>query len=153
MGRGAGSLTMHAGTSHRFAHNVFDRPFCLTIYELLQRAGRTWATYDFDLNEVRHFTRMDGNAANFQRFSPHFAQDIETGHLPNYSFIVTRFTAAAHAPSNDQHASHDMRWGDQLVAYVYDALRRHDAVWNKCALIVTYDEHGASSTMRPRSRR
>jgi len=136
-------LYTHAGTSQGFAHNVFDRPFDLvTIYELLQRHGKTWATYDFDLNEVRHFTRIAHQTANFRRFSPQFAQDIETGRLPNYSFIVPRFTSTPHAPSNDQHAPHDVRWGEQLIADVYDALRSHADVWNRCALIVTYDEHG-----------
>ncbi len=40
------------------------------------------------------------------------------------------------------HAPHDVRWGDELIADVYEALRANDAVWKKCALFVTYDEHG-----------
>lgn len=35
-----------------------------------------------------------------------------------------------------------MRFGDNLIADVYDALRSNEAVWMKSALIVTYDEHG-----------
>lgn len=136
-------LYMHAATSAGFVHNVFKRPFdLLTIYELLARHEKTWAVYDFDLDEVKFFTRIADNVDNFRSFNPRFSQDVETGQLPNYSFIMPRYNSTHHAPSSDQHPPHDVRWGDQLVADVYDALRSNDAVWNKSALIVTYDEHG-----------
>jgi phospholipase C len=136
-------LYVHAGTSSGFVHNVFKRPFdIVTIYELLQRNGNSWATYDFDLNEVKMFTRIGDSLDNFKRFSPSFGQDVETGTLPNYSFIIPRFSSTHHAEANDQHAPHDVRWGDDLIADVYDTLRSNEAVWRKSALIVTYDEHG-----------
>jgi len=136
-------LYMHAGTSQGFVHNVFQRPFdLLTIYELLQRNHKTWAVYDFDLNEVKHFTRIANQTENFRRFTPNFGRDVETGQLPNYSFIRPRFSSTLRAESNDQHAPHDVRWGEQFIADVYEALRSNDAVWNASAFIVTYDEHG-----------
>jgi phospholipase C len=136
-------LYMHAGTSQGFVHNVFKRPFDLpTIYELLQRNNKTWAVYDFDLNEVKHFTRIADQVDNFRRFTPNFGQDVENNRLPNYSFIVPRFSSTFHAESNDQHAPHDVRWGEQFIADVYEVLRANGAVWNACAFIVTYDEHG-----------
>jgi phospholipase C len=137
-------LYMHAGTSAGFAHNVFSRPFdLLSIYELLERNGNTWAVYDIDLNDVKlHFTRIAGQLENFRRFSPTFAQDVETGKLPNYSFIMPRFNGTPHAGPNDEHPPHDIRWGEHMIADVYETLRANEAVWNKSALIVTYDEHG-----------
>jgi phospholipase C len=136
-------LYMHAGTSQGFVHNVFQRPFdTLTIYELLERNNNSWAVYDFDLNEVKHFTRIAASLDNFRKFTPAFGQDVETGKLPNYSFIIPRFSSTHHAESNDQHAPHDVRWGEQLIADVYEALRSNEDVWQKSALIVTYDEHG-----------
>ncbi len=51
-------------------------------------------------------------------------------------------SSTLHAESNDQHAPHDVRWGEQFIADVYEALRSNDAVWNASAFIVTYDEHG-----------
>jgi phospholipase C len=124
-------------------HNVFNRPFdTLTIYELLQRSNFTWAVYDFDLNEVKLFTRIANQIDSFRHFTPNFGQDVETGKLPNYSFILPRFSSTYHAPSNDQHAPHDVRWGDSLIADVYEILRANESLWNSCALIVTYDEHG-----------
>jgi phospholipase C len=138
-------LYVHAATSAGFVHNVFQRPFdLLTIYEVLERNGQTWATYGFEFkfNEVTFFTRLANRVDNFRSFSPGFAQDVETGNLPNYSFILPRFTSTHHTPSNDQHAPHDVRFGDQFIADIYETLVANDAVWKKCALIITYDEDG-----------
>lgn len=44
--------------------------------------------------------------------------------------------------ANDQHAPHDVRLGEHLIADVYDALRANPDVWNHCMLIVVHDEHG-----------
>jgi len=136
-------LCVHAGTSAGYAHNVFKLPLSLlTIYELLQNNGQTWATYAFDDNEVLKFTRIQGAADSFRHFDPQFQQDCDSGKLPNYSFIVPRFNSSHRHPPNSQHAPHDVRYGDLLIAEVYDALRANPDIWEKCALIVTYDEHG-----------
>ncbi len=136
-------LYMHAATSAGFAHNVWSKKFDVqTIYNNLAKAGHTWATYDFDLNEVRqNFKRIDGSAPNFKKFSA-LAVDVAHDTLANYSFICPRFNNAADGHGNSQHAPEDARYGDNLIADVYEALRANDAVWAKTVLIVTYDEHG-----------
>src|SRR5689334_17044634 len=64
-------LYVHAGTSAGFAHNVFEKTFNLvTIYELLHRAGKSWATYSFDKNEVMHFSRIANRLDGFRHFDP-----------------------------------------------------------------------------------
>jgi phospholipase C len=136
-------LFMHCGTSAGFAHNVFDRMVnARTIYELLDGAKKSWATYEFDKNDVRGLSRVADRFANFRRFEPDFQADIDAGKLPNYSFIVPRFLSTVRHPANSQHAPNDVRYGDQLIADVYDALRGNAKVWKSCALVVTYDEHG-----------
>src|SRR5262245_27992853 len=136
-------LFVHCGTSAGFAHNVFDRMVnARTIYELLDGAKKSWATYEFDKNDVRGLSRVADRFANFRRFEPDFQADIDGGKLPNYSFIVPRFMSTVRHPSNSQHAPHDVRYGDHLIADVYDALRGNAKVWKSCALVVTYDEHG-----------
>jgi phospholipase C len=133
---------MHAASSFGYAHNVWSTTFAQrTIYNNLQDAGKTWATYDFDQNEVLEFKMVSGETANFKLFENDFAADVKSGKLPNYSFIVPRFFAKA-LPANSQHAPQDARWGDSLIADVYDALRSNPDVWNASVLIVTYDEHG-----------
>jgi phospholipase C len=44
--------------------------------------------------------------------------------------------------ANDQHAPHDVRHGEHLIADIYDALRANEEVWQHCLFIVLHDEHG-----------
>lgn len=137
-------LYMHAATSIGNARNVFNKQFpnTKTIYNRIEEAGLTWATYDFDLNEVRtQFPGTHTKPENFRRFEPRFAKDVAGNTLPNYSFIFPRFFNNNGAQS-DQHAPRDLRPGDQLIAQVYNTLRSNTSLWNQTAFIVTYDEHG-----------
>ncbi len=136
-------LYMHAATSAGYVHNVWSREFDFrTIYNNLQDAGRTWATYSFDLNEAAHFTQLRGESARMKNFADSFAADVKSGALPDYSFLVPQFMNSATAMANSQHAPQDARYGDNLIADVYGALRANAGVWNQSVLIVTYDEHG-----------
>ena len=137
-------LYMHAATSIGNARNVFKTQFpdTRTIYNSIEDAGLTWATYDFDLNEVRtQFPGTHTNPNNFRRFDPRFADDVNGNNLPNYSFIFPRFFNNSGAQS-DQHAPRDLRPGDQLIAQIYNTLRSKTDLWNETAFIVTYDENG-----------
>ena len=135
-------LYVHAATSVGYGHNVWSKKFDVrTIYENLQDKGLTWATYEFDQNEVRSFTRINQNKQSFKHFDA-FAGDVQEGTLPNYSFILPRFMNAQEGMANSQHAPEDARYGDNLIADVYEALRSNEDIWNKAALIVLYDEHG-----------
>jgi phospholipase C len=142
-------LYMHAATSTGFAINNWKRTLDVrTIYNSLAEAGFSWATYSFDANEVLEFSQVSGQTANFKLFEESFKTDVQQGLLANYSFIVPRFFnsnhrgAATNGLANSQHAPQDARYGDNLIADVYEALRSNPDVWKKSALIVTYDEHG-----------
>lgn len=136
-------LYLHAATSAGWAHNAWKEQFdLLTIYELVQKKGLTWSTYEFDQNEVREFNRINKQTNCFKKFDA-FKGDVQAGTLPNYCFIAPRFlNTSAGEFANDEHAPGDIRYGDNLVADVYEILRSNAAVWNKSVLIVTYDEHG-----------
>jgi phospholipase C len=142
-------LYMHAGTSTGFAINRWKRTLDVrTIYNSLTDKGLSWATYSFDANEVLEFSQVNGQTDQFKQFEEAFKVDVQQANLPNYSFIVPRFfnskdgTAATGGLANSQHAPQDIRYGDNLIADVYEALRSNSDVWNKSALIITYDEHG-----------
>jgi phospholipase C len=140
-------LYMHAATSMGLTHNVWSRHFtCKTIYENLQDAGKTWSVYEVGKNksydEVREFSNINKQVANFRHFETDFDADMKAGKFANYSFIVPRYVSDSNGPSNSQHAPDDVRYADNLIADVYEALRRNENVWNHTALIVTYDEHG-----------
>jgi phospholipase C len=136
-------LFMHSATSSGYTHNVWSRKFDnRTIYNNLQDAGFSWATYEQDQNEVREFTQVSSQNQNFKKYDESFAADVKAGTLANYSFVIPRFMNAKDAMANSQHAPEDVRYADNFIADVYEALRSNPDVWNKSVLIVTYDEHG-----------
>jgi phospholipase C len=135
-------MFIHIGSSGGYVHNVWNHKFDeKTIYELLDQNGKTWATYDFDQNEVRQFPALGSKTSSFKRFESDFANDIKSGRLPNYSFLIPRFFAKT-GPVNSMHGPYDVRPADQLVAQTYNALRSNPSIWNKTVFIVTMDEHG-----------
>jgi phospholipase C len=132
----------HMGSSVGYVHNVWSHKFSdTTIYDLLDQGGKSWATYDFDQNEVRQFPSLAANTAAFRSFESSFAKDVQSGTLPSYSFIIPRFFAK-NGPVTSMHGPYDVRPADEFVAEVYNTLRSSPAVWKKSALIVTMDEHG-----------
>ena len=64
-----------------------------------------------------------------------------TGNMPAFSWLEPNYFEAPNYPASDQHPDHDVSIGDQLIKDVYDAVRA-SPLWNKTALIITYDEHG-----------
>lgn len=135
-------MFIHMGSSGGYVHNVWHNKFtATTIYDLLQKNGKSWASYDFDENEIRQFPSLKKYPQSFRSFENDFAKDVKSTKLPNYSFIVPRFVAKT-GPVNSMHGPYDARPADQLVADVYNALRANEDVWGQSVLIVTWDEHG-----------
>jgi phospholipase C len=73
--------------------------------------------------------------------------DVTVGDLPELTWIepsyynVGNSTTKHYKYADDQHPDHDVSLGDQLIKDIYDSLRA-SPLWNKSALIITYDEHG-----------
>jgi phospholipase C len=136
-------LYMHAATSSGYVMNDWSQIFSArTIYNNLQDAGFTWAVYSSDVNEVLEFSQVNTQKTCFKDYTQSFASDVSSGALPNYAYIVPRFYNTTAAPADSQHPPHDARFGDNLIANVYDALRSNAELWQNTALIVIYDEHG-----------
>jgi phospholipase C len=136
-------LYMHAATSFGYALNVWSQVFdAPTIYNRLADAGKTWAAYYFDDNDLLRFSQVSKQTANFKLYEDSFEADVKAGKLANYNFIDPRFVNAKDAMANSQHAPEDARYGDSFIADVYETLRSNEDLWNKTALIVLYDEHG-----------
>lgn len=120
-----------------------------TIYENLQEAGRSWKIYFHDVAQAFALRSLHPYAADqFEWFYPKpdrdtsFMLDAQEGTLPHYSFIEPQYINAPGSPANDQHPPHDLRYGERLIATVYDALRGNEELWRKCLFVVLYDEHG-----------
>ncbi|MEO8256188.1 MAG: alkaline phosphatase family protein [Acidobacteriota bacterium] len=120
----------------------------LTIYERLFEHGVSSKVYAHDGNSLAtSFPALllagDRHLGSFEDFKRH----LKNGTLPSYSFIEPRyndyFDAARQKAffSTDQHPPHDVRHGENLIADVYEAVRKSD-LWEESLLVVTYDEHG-----------
>jgi phospholipase C len=140
-------MFMHAATSEGYVHNDFKRPFTSkTVYELFEEKGLTWAVYFHDLHDLLQFHKLAPTKDHFRRFDG-WAGDVAAGNLPHYTFLFPRFMNARSADggalmANSQHAPEDVRFGDQLIADVYEALAANPELFRESALVITYDEHG-----------
>ena len=140
-------MFMHAATSEGYVHNDFKRPYSSkTVYELFEEKGLKWAIYFHDLFDLLQFPKLAQTPDHMRRFD-RWAGDVAAGNLPEFTFLFPRFMNG-HGPNgetlqaNSQHAPEDVRFADHLIADVYDALAANTELFNKTALIVTYDEHG-----------
>jgi len=113
-----------------------------TIYEQLMARGRTWAIYFGDHAQAFGISTLHRYANDGFRRLETFAADVRAGTLPNYAFLEPQYMDAPGSPASDQHPPHDLREGERLIAWVYDALRSNEAVWRKSLLVLLYDEHG-----------
>ena len=114
-----------------------------SIFRALEDAGQPWRVYFHDVPQSLLLADiLDVAASHYHRFSQ-FLVDAEAGVLPAYSFIEPNYFANLFTgtPPNDQHPPHDIRFGEQLIADVYNAIRASDC-WEHTLLIITYDEHG-----------
>ena len=134
---------VHTGTSDGYAGGsarLSDRD---TIYSRLSSAGLSWNIYFHDLPQSFSLTQLWKRPflGRFRPFPHFFEEDVRTGRLPAYSFIEPRYFDFGSARANDQHPPNDVRFGEQLIASVYNALR-NSAVWNDTLLVILYDENG-----------
>ena len=135
-------LFTHAGTSTGLTYNPWglDPIGAPTIYERLDAAGRSWGMYGFDLYDATNFSALADRPEGLKTFDD-FVADVNSGELPFYSFICPRYADAGLERANSQHAPYDVRYGDKLIADVYNTLRA-SGLWEGTLLIITYDEHG-----------
>lgn len=70
-----------------------------------------------------------------------FVPTLFSGDMPAFSWLEPNYFDGENFAASDQHPDHDVSIGDQLIKDVYDAVRS-SPLWEKTALIITYDEHG-----------
>jgi len=136
---------VHTGTALGYVNNSqFPIPFpAPSIFHQLQTAGRSWRVYFHDVPQSLLLRDIWLSAPLHYRFFDQFLVDANNGVLPNYSFIEPRYftdTILREIP-NDEHPPHNIMFGEQLIANVYNAVR-NSPCWKKTLLIITCDEHG-----------
>ncbi len=131
----------HAATSDGVSRDDATHSYDMqTIFDLLEQNGCTWNVYYGDIPQCILLHRTAEKLSHLKRFH-RFYDDLQDGALASYSFIEPRFIDFHQWKATDQHPPHDVRMGEYLIAEVYDALRA-SAYWEKCLLVVLYDEHG-----------
>jgi phospholipase C len=131
----------HAATSDGISSDDATHAYDMkTIFDLLGENGHTWNVYYGDIPQCILLLHTAEKLSHLKRFHQ-FYDDLANRALAAYSFIEPRFINFSQWKATDQHPPHDVRFGEYLIAEVYDALRA-SAYWEKCLLVVTYDEHG-----------
>jgi phospholipase C len=135
---------VHTATANGYQNNMpLHVPFPYemdTIYNRLERAGRSWKIYFHDIAQTKTLAKLLLLATRFQ-FYKTFRDDARAGTLPAYSFIEPRYFTLFTEMPNDQHPPHNVALAEQLIADVYNCLRSGPA-WTKTLFVITYDEHG-----------
>ena len=113
-----------------------------TIYNRLQDKGISWGIFHNGLSQALLLEKLWDHPLHFHPIERFYEMcrnpDNPDYKLPQYCFLEPAFRGAA---EDDQHPPADVMNGELLIAKVYNAVRSSD-IWNKCLLIVTYDEHG-----------
>jgi phospholipase C len=118
-----------------------------TLYDRLNEQGISWRIYYGDVPQslILEHQRRPQNAVRYRRFAGGlFTDSFEQaaasapGDFPQFVFIEPSYFLN----QNDQHPPSDVMHGDVLIARVYNALRRNEALWAETLLVIVYDEHG-----------
>ena len=113
-----------------------------TIFDRLNEKQISWKVYFHDLPQswTMKQLRAPHNAAQYY-YIRRFYEDAR-GHpddFPQFSLIEPDYFGYQ---QNDDHPPHDIMRAQKLIADVYNALRRNEALWKSTLLVVFYDEHG-----------
>jgi phospholipase C len=135
----------HTGTARGHVDNdTFLVPYpAESIFHRLHKAGKSWRVYFHDMPQSILIGDIWLYALFYFRGFNQFLADAQTGNLPNYSFIEPRYFSDLflNRTPNDEHPPHNVIYGEQLIAQVYNAVRS-SRCWKQTLLIITYDEHG-----------
>jgi phospholipase C len=139
-GTSNGDVTMPSGSVNTLSY--LFRYGQDTIFDRLDDAGKEWRIYHHGIPNSIILRHQWGKLGKYRDFG-NFAADIDaykkTADFPAFTWIEPDFFGD---DENDQHPPSPVSGGEQLIADVYNAIRRNDALWQKTLLVVYYDEHG-----------
>jgi phospholipase C len=134
----------HAASAGGKVNNTPDHLFEMpNVFNLLWDANKSWRVYFHDIPQCAALTRLWPYLPTHFSLFDDFLSDAKAGNLPAYSFIEPRYFAdtVLNLVPNDEHPPHNVAYGEELVAGVYNAVRQGPG-WNNTLLLITYDEHG-----------
>jgi phospholipase C len=117
-----------------------------TIFEQLQDYGRSWAIYYDGFPQVLAFPAVwKWFRRKYHRSHKRLFLDIRENRLPNFAYIEPNHQgddSNSQHPSNNTSSGRDFVEAENLICRIYEALLSNPVVWEKTALLITYDEHG-----------
>jgi phospholipase C len=151
---------LHAGTSNGFVSNgpvikwsfqfaptVFNRLLDKKLTAKVYHSGSGPPLFGIDVPNAPTYPALVYELHPTISHVPHaslnqFKIDALSGDLPSYSFIEPEIIGDdTNWHPNDQHPVRDIRWGEELIRFVYKAVREGKN-WDRTFLVITYDEHG-----------
>jgi phospholipase C len=119
-----------------------------TVYERLAEQQVSSKVFAFDGNSLATALPVLLKAGKKHLGSfDEFMAAVRKGTLPSYSFVEPRYNNYFdHSRqkayfATDQHPPNDIGHGENLIADIYEAIRK-SAAWNDTLFVITYDEHG-----------
>lgn len=130
---------LHAATANGQQGNL-PEPGITTIWDVLADAGISHANYYSDVAWI--WGALLNPLLGFTNSIDEFFDAAEAGTLPQYVLLDPNFGLLPGGEGgNDDHPIHDITLGQIFLGSVYQALA-NSPQWERCLLIITYDEHG-----------
>ena len=146
---------LHAASSNGQTGNSPESGLT-TFWDVLADSGITASNYYSDLAWI--WGALVNPLTPFTHSLDEFFSEAQAGTLPQYVVLDPNFGILPGGEGgNDDHPSHDITFGQIFLGSVYQALASSPQ-WERCLLIITYDEHGGffdhrSPGTRPDERR
>lgn len=115
------------------------KPITGTIYDLLNKAGVSWADYFQDAPSDIFFDEVD--AVHNQPLANLFTALEGNATLPSVVFVDPNLGVLTNTLENDEHPPTDIQRGQYFVSQVINALRS-GPYWKDSVLFLTWDEGG-----------
>ena len=133
------SMFMYAGTSFGMVSNQFTPTGVTNLCMQLDDVGVDWRSYYATVPRIGIFLDYLGSHQDHISELSQFYVDLENNELPPVVFLDSDISdsienASEHAPWNPQ-------VGQAFVARAVDAIM-NSSIWERSAIILTYDEHG-----------
>ena len=144
----------HCGTAGGYVNNSLSRfPYqwprmMPTIFRRLGKHGYSWKIYFHDIPQAVSLFDLwpkipdpflSNSRPEFERHCPH----RPAAELQLYRAALLSDARSRTRCPNDQHPPHNLLYGEQLIATVYNAVR-NSPLWPRTLLLIVYDEHGGA---------
>jgi phospholipase C len=127
---------LHLATSNGKMSNEATGADLPSIFDRCTDAGVTNVYYNAGLPFVALYGKTEGVEP-----VESFFDAAAAGTLPQFCIVEPVLTIFPTQGANDDHPPADVRMGQAFIASVYQALAQSPQ-WDRCLLVVTYDEHG-----------